>query len=930
MHKVENIISFNKLLQRGVYIEKASEFEKSIFGEVFQNARYSVEKIVQMNHEKENIRYLKKHSGEIEIPNVISFIGRRGTGKTSALLSFQRALEEYGSQNSCGRQDTIRFDKEVDMENVRFFTLDFIDASILEKSEDVFILVLARMYKYLQDVNNTRQYEDTANAELVKKLEDIYTDFLNLKEEKQYKNDIYLPIERLEHIASSQNIREQFKVFVENYLFYVSSRSNPCRESYLIITIDDLDMANYNGSNKKNNKSYEISNSIHKYLSIPGVIVLTAYNHVNLIMQNWSFFIDGDQAEKAQSIREQRRVGTELTSQFMDKVFSLDYRIYMPSWRKPDFQKEKFLINVKTDCKDEENIFYQYFYMYKSDVLTIKEFILVLYAAKTGIYFDYRGKGIHFLEPDSLRKLVSIVKLFELPGQKLEKMVSIEEKSEYRSIIFKKIKNEAYFRFAQENLFFPEEREFFDELMTLRIDKRSEEIVRKYCRFFSKLGKKKKKLEDEIGPILPYDDFEKFYFEEELKQKARLSRRFDNSYVAYSFAELVHTLYHMLSGVDWVSREMASCILFSYSVGLSDIYDDYRKRMHEVDKEEMKSIYRKTDSMINWTKKLDDFNELNDDYEILKGVIGKSICGHWTEYFFPEVFPTVTGMERRQNTLVFGCVDVSRIEFAISGIKNKESDIIKQIIVYALLYMDVLDWDKVQLELQLGDEGNYAVKISDEKTHELELTSYINFAFLYRDFLAKMEKLLLNAIDEKNSELKAKIIGKDANSDEMVSERLIEQLELLKLLEEAVTIEFDDLWNDFIDWDKKYGAMIIPIHNFDLIYNMIVNMYLENIPRIDAKAILSGEDFWNEFDKMNEKILWYLKDIDKFYGREKEDRCFHKIFSNCPIWKLIEDLKKDSIRSKEMGEYIINIIVRAVDHEQIEEAADERLKVGRV
>lgn len=233
------------------------------------------------------------------------------------------------------------------------------------------------------------------------------------------------------------------------------------------------------------------------------------------------------------------------------------------------------------------------------------------------------------------------------------------------------------------------------------------------------------------------------------------------------------------------------------------------------------------------------------------------------------------------------------------------------------------------MELKLGDNGIYIVEISNEEKHEMELTSYINYAFLYRDFFVKMEKLLLNAINDKNSELRIRKREKEANHDKIVSERLDNQIELLNLLKDAVTIEFDELWDKFIEWDKKYGSMIIPIQNFDCIYNMITNMYSEYYPIMDAKAILSGEDFWNEFDKMNEKILWNLENIDKFYGREKEERCFHKIFSSCPFWELIEDLKNDSTRSEEMGRHIVNIINNAVYHEQIEESADDRAKAGQ-
>lgn len=922
MRKVDrlNIISLDKILQRGVHIEKASEFRESIFEEVFRNSIYAVEKIVTENREKEDQKYLKKHSEEIEIPNVISFIGRRGTGKTSALLSFQNALAEYGSQNIYGRENGIIFNNKVGMENVRFFTLDFIDASILDESEDVFILVLARMYNNLQDINQVKQCKNSVYYDLMKRLGEIYSDFLNLKEEKQYRNDIYSPIEHLEHIASSQNIRRQFAKLVESYLSYIGNCENtPCHESYLVIVIDDMDMANYNvekryGKDKKrcNSKSYEISNSIHKYLSIPKIIVLTAYNHINLITQNWSFFIEKEQLELEQEIGEQRRASAELASQFMDKVFPLDYRVYMPSWRKKDFQKERFQINVKTSCADEKNIFYQYSYLQGKDVLSIKEFILVLYAAKIGIYFDFSGEKVHFLEPDSLRKLVSIIKLFEYPGYVLEKVVQKDKKEKYRNIIIKRIKNDAYFRFAQENLFIPEERGFFDELMSLRIDKRSEEIVRRYCEYFTKLGKEKKKMEKETGPVVPYAVMKEFYLYDELDQSAQIRKKFDNRNVTYSFAELVHTLFHMFQGNNWASRELASCILYSYSICLSEIYDDYRKWICDIDNNKLKYLFRNKHFDERRGNESDTLKKLNDDYETLKGVIGKSICGHWTEYFFPEVFSTVIPKGRRQSTVIIGCVDVKSVNFRVMGMKGKEKNIVKQIIVYAMLYADVLDRNHLLLDVRSGDSNQYSVQILVPYKHELEMTSYINYAFLYRDFLSKMEKLLLVAIDLKESTI-------EENKD---------LLDILYLLKKDIIEEFDILWGKFIDWDKNYGAMIFPIHNFDCAYNMLIHIYQETATREEAKEILSGKDFLDEFDVLKNKFLRYLRNIDKFYGREEEDRCFYNIFSKCPFFELIEEIKKDESMMKNMGDYIINIIALSIDSKQLEEAPDDQAKAG--
>lgn len=915
--KETNAIALGKLLQRGVHIEKAFEFESSIFEGVFRNAGYSVERIVKDNRLKAEERYREDRFREIEILNVISFIGQRGTGKTSVILSFQKALEEYNSQRSYGREENIKFDKEAGMEDVRFFTLDQIDASVLEESEDVFILVLAGMYRYLKS-RKAEQCEGVAYQNLLNRLGEIYSDFLNLKKEKQYENGLYSSMEYLDHIASSQNIRRQFAELVESYLSYIrKTEESPCRECYLVVTIDDVDMAHYNEKRtgdslqRQNTKSYEIINSIHKYLTIPGVIVLTAYNYINLMRQNWNFFSEHDRPKrKQQSVYEDGNESATLAAQFMDKVFSLDYRIYMPSWRKNDFEGQGFLINVKTKCLDKDNIFFQYSHLIEEDkYLTVEEFIYVLYAAKTGIYFSCNNEGNHYLEPNSLRNLVSIVKLFEFPGYELEQDATNGSQEEYRKNVFMRIKFDAYFRFAQENLFFSNAKIFFDELMLLCIDRRSRKIVRRFCGQFTRLGKNKKNLERELGKS------------EELK------KIFDNSNVDYSFAELVHILYHISREKGEGGNQLVSCILYSYSIGLSEIYDIYRKEICEASKEEIIEEYRYEKD----GKRTGKFKALDVNYEILKGVIGRSICGHWAEYYFPEVYPVFLE-RRRQKALVLGCADTGGIEFRVS-VGNMKSgngkltgrDVIKQFTVCALMYADVLDWKNVEFDVRLGEKQQYSISFIVPERHELEMTAYMNYAFLYRDFLWKLEKLLSEAIQTECAKIGS--IKQMVTSEEKAALKQAE--DILISLQKAVNEEFKELWGYLVQWDQDYGAMMFPIHNFDCAYSLLERMYIETVDRNDARQIQSGEDFWTAFDEMNEMFCCHLREIDEFYGREKETRNFYNIFTQCPFFKLFHTVRDNAFMSANMGKYITNIIGRIINNERIEEAPDEQTKEGR-
>lgn len=348
--KKTKCIYLKDLLNRGVHFDEASQFETSYFSDVYENATNAVEEIVNDNRKKEKIVGERRKDQRVRsIANVISFIGRRGTGKSSVMMSFQDALRQYTNDYyQCEKYNNLIFGKEADMGNVRFFSLDYIDASALEESEDVFILVLANMLNYLYSLKSfSDEYNDNSKRELISSFERIYEEFLTLKNSRQDRDGVYSSFETLLNVASSQRIRERFYNLVQQFIRYIrTNTAERAKECYMVISIDDLDMAHYNTQNsnkarsKINNKSYEIVNSIHKYFSIPGVIVLTAYNYENLMLQSEKFFIESDKTanEKYHEKESQQMTSSRLASQFVDKVFPPAYRVYLPSWKKNDLE----------------------------------------------------------------------------------------------------------------------------------------------------------------------------------------------------------------------------------------------------------------------------------------------------------------------------------------------------------------------------------------------------------------------------------------------------------------------------------------------------------------------------------------------------------------------------------------------------------------
>ena len=81
-------LKLSNLCEENIVVEKAKEFEESAFWLVYQRTEVLLEDIILRDQEQDNDSHLSS-----DRKPVISFVGRRGTGKTSAMMSVHNALK---------------------------------------------------------------------------------------------------------------------------------------------------------------------------------------------------------------------------------------------------------------------------------------------------------------------------------------------------------------------------------------------------------------------------------------------------------------------------------------------------------------------------------------------------------------------------------------------------------------------------------------------------------------------------------------------------------------------------------------------------------------------------------------------------------------------------------------------------------------------
>lgn len=360
----------------------AEEVENSIFGSVYRKAgRVFFEIIREMNGTKNRENVVSEQTA-----NVISFLGGRGRGKTSAMLSFYAYLDKLKHQ----QKDVWGEWSKLENKRIKFVEIPCIDAAALATNEFMIEVILAKMWDSFEAVIKENLYgsQDSHFEYLTKS---VRTEFINVKksytilrdkETNKVREEEASVASALHELAASMNFKEEFAQLVRDYIQVLNYKcyDNRYREEemgYLVLAIDDIDMAGI--------KAQSILEQTRRFLSIPQVIVLLTADIDRLKNVCETFY----QSVYPKGINLQKFVG-----EYLEKVLPTNQRIYMPELS--EGQKEISIdknnriiekLNLKSDCE--------------------KEMILEFMAHKCGIYFDGIRRRRHFLQNDSLRNLVN-------------------------------------------------------------------------------------------------------------------------------------------------------------------------------------------------------------------------------------------------------------------------------------------------------------------------------------------------------------------------------------------------------------------------------------------------------------------------------------------------------------------------------------------
>lgn len=387
-----------------VVIEDSEKMEESIFGEVYAQAFNALDDLLGNIKKDKSVRgsdeedsNLKKGVIQKDTPrnNIFAFVGDRGTGKSSCMMSFAKMLQE--------NKQTLH-----NIQEKKFEVLESTDPSFFTETKNIVEIFIGRLFSRFKE-----EVEDRQNVKLDKEKEKnlVFEAFEHVKETLTCMNKKELcdedTVEQLLGLSASVELQESVHELVRLFLKYV-------RKDFLVIPVDDIDL--------HSKYAFEMAEQIRKYLVQDNTIVLMALRIEQLqyaierhYISHYELMLKNEAIDKSEI--------SNMATKYMIKFIPVDRRIRLKSVEEISNQAVDFVDNGRV------------VELGGPDAKTLKEKVLCLIQKKTDVHFFYEHKRFPLI-PDTLRELRNlIIYIYRMPQNDSEKTKAYNRKLLCRYIV---------------------------------------------------------------------------------------------------------------------------------------------------------------------------------------------------------------------------------------------------------------------------------------------------------------------------------------------------------------------------------------------------------------------------------------------------------------------------------------------------------------
>lgn len=347
--------------------------------------------------------------------NIIAFNGDRGQGKSSAMLSFSKFL----NNSSCGSKEIDDLFKEsIDtISQSSFIILDRIDPTKFEKSENILTVILAKLFhRFVEYWKQSPDKNQSKRDEILQQFEICYASIKALKGTDCSDDSIIgTNLERLRQIGDSENLKSDFMklihLFGEFYCLNKKIGADP-HLNFLVIQLDDTDL--------DVERAKEIMEDIRKYFMLPNVIILMAVDVKQLI-----YAIEQGHINLFDKLQKDYQAGRpieyhKIAVKYIDKLMPGKRNIALPKLHAATHEfPEK--ITLKYVQKDSQKNILDFRYNQTRGqvdsseepefIEDVQELVLRYIYQKTGIIFVKPETHLHYIIPRTIRSLVNLLSI---------------------------------------------------------------------------------------------------------------------------------------------------------------------------------------------------------------------------------------------------------------------------------------------------------------------------------------------------------------------------------------------------------------------------------------------------------------------------------------------------------------------------------------
>ena len=217
------VLNIPEIPQYGVLIEEKYEKEQSLFYDVYKGAANNIYDIIK---NKESFRI------ELFSNPCIAFVGKRGTGKSSAMSSFANFLDISNKDNCVWIKDDL---VRKSIEEADFFVLPAIDTANMGNNETIIADVSAEMFSSYRKNENVISVDD--KRMFIKSIKEINETAISKSSGEWIKQGDNL-LNVTNNVVHMKNLFEN----TVNCFLRIMPKTRNSKNSFLVIQIDDLDM----------------------------------------------------------------------------------------------------------------------------------------------------------------------------------------------------------------------------------------------------------------------------------------------------------------------------------------------------------------------------------------------------------------------------------------------------------------------------------------------------------------------------------------------------------------------------------------------------------------------------------------------------------------------------------------------------------------